>query len=135
MSNLLIWDELALLWNRRDFRGVHDWLNERWAHLVQESMSGERDTFARFLQGLAFAALAFHFVHERNEESAGLFVEDALKALPCFAPVFAGISIAPILDALNELHVQLNRPGGGCNLIPQCVPFAPLRFSRSSLVL
>lgn len=134
MSCLLIWDELALLWNQQDFRAVHDWLNEHWARLVQESASAERDVIAGFLQGLAFAALAFHFAREGNEESAGLFLEDALKVLPQFAPAYAGIRITPIQDALSELHSRMTLPANGKGLLLRSVPFVPLRFTAGNKV-
>jgi len=134
MSYLLIWDELALLWNRQDFAGVHDWLNERWARLVQESASGERDVVASFLQGLAFAALALHFMREGNEESAGLFVEDALKVLPQFAPAYAGIRITPIQDALGELQSRMALPNNAKGLLLRFVPFVPLQFTVGNKV-
>jgi hypothetical protein len=105
---LLLWDELAAHWNDGDMHIVHDWINERWSRIIQESTSGERDVLARFLQAMAFAALAFHFAAERNEESAELFVEDALRTLPEFAPAYAGLHIGPILEGVRALRDRLD---------------------------
>lgn len=108
--SLLVWDELAALWQSGDFRTVHDWINERWARTVQESPEGEADPFARFLQGLAFAALAFHFAEDQNDESATIFTEDGISVLNQFPAVYAGIEVRPLLDALGELRHQLPAP-------------------------
>jgi hypothetical protein len=102
--SLLLWDELLVLWQSGDFRAVHDWLNERWSRVVQESAEQDADPFARFLQGLAFASLAFHFAAEQNQESAELFVEDALAVLSNYPCSYAGINTTPIIDSLAELR-------------------------------
>lgn len=127
--SLLLWDELASYWHAGDFRTVHDWLNERWARLVQERPDGANDPFARFLQGLAFAALAFHFAEEENTESAGIFLADALDVLPRFAPAYAGIELAPVIDALGELQAAL-AVGGSAPLRLPAGRAAALRFAR-----
>lgn len=127
--SLLLWDELTALWQAGDFRGVHDWLNERWAHTVQQSPRGDAEPFAQFLQGLAYAALAFHFAGEQNAESASLFVEDGLDILPRYAPSFAGIEIPPITDALAELRGQLPAPATAMPVPPPISAVRALRFS------
>lgn len=128
MIPLIIWDELAALWDEGDFRGVHDWINERWARVVQTHPEGDRQPFARFLQGLAFAALALHFARERNAESARIFVEDALEVLPRYAPQYAGIELAPIIETLHALAAAL--PGAGETPLPErALLCGPLRFT------
>jgi hypothetical protein len=127
--SLLLWDELAALWQSGDFRGVHDWINERWSRTVQESPQGAADPFARFLQGVAFAALAFHFADEQNGESAAIFVEDGLNVLSRFPPAFAGIEIAPIVDALAELRVHIPEADSGLPIPPVIAGVRALRFS------
>ena len=67
-----------MLWNAGDFGGVHDWLGLRWNKLVQIAFTRGDDKDARFLQGLAFAALAFHFTQNRNQDGARLLADDAL---------------------------------------------------------
>jgi hypothetical protein len=129
--SLLLWDEALSYWQAGDFRVVHDWLNERWARVVQERPEGAADPFARFLQGLAFAALAFHFADEQNRESAGLFVADALAVLPRFAPAYAGIATAPLIDALGELQTSLGLPEG-LPLPPRPAYAMALRFMRGA---
>lgn len=126
--SLLLWDELAALWQAGDFRGVHDWLNERWAHTVQQSPRGDAEPLAQFLQGLAYAALAFHFAAEQNAESAGLFVEDGLDLLPRYAPAFAGIEVSPVVDALAELRAHLT-PYSAIPVPPPVSAVRALRFS------
>lgn len=101
--SLLLWDELLVFWQAGDFRTAHDWLNERWARVVQESTAADSDPFARFLQGLAFAALAFHFAAEQEHESAEIFIEDAIRVLSRYPHNYAGIDVAPMVDALSEL--------------------------------
>lgn len=129
--SLLLWDELASYWHAGDFRTVHDWINERWARVVQERPEGAADPFARFLQGLAFAALAFHFSDGQNRESAGLFVADALAVLPRFAPAHAGIATTPLIDALGELQTLLALPEG--MPLPSQPSYATaLRFMRGA---
>ncbi|NIR43777.1 MAG: DUF309 domain-containing protein [Gemmatimonadetes bacterium] len=127
--SLLLWDELAALWQAGDFRAVHDWLNERWARAVQQSPRDDGDPFARFLQGLGFAALAFHFAAEHNSESAGIFVEDALEVLPQYVPAYAGIEIDPIVDALAELRDRLPAPETGLPVPAVASSVRALRFS------
>lgn len=127
--SLLLWDELTALWHAGDFRGVHDWLNERWARSMQESPQGADDPFVQFLQGLAFAALAFHFVSERNFESAGIFTEDGLIVLSRYAPVYAGIEITPLIDALAELRDAMPASDTDLLLPPGTSGVRALRFS------
>lgn len=128
--SLLVWDEVLSAWQEGDFRHVHDWLNERWARTVREGVAGEADPFARFLQGLAFAALAFHFAGEHNRESAALFVEDGLSTLSRFPRAYAGIEITPILDALSELQRVLEIPGSGETIPTLLASRQALRFAR-----
>ncbi len=131
--SLLLWDELAALWQSGDFRGVHDWVNERWSRTVQESPDGDADPFARFLQGLAFAALAFHFAEEQNGESAAIFVEDGLEVLSRLPPSYAGIEITPIVDVLAELRERLPVTGLGLPIPPLVAGVRALRFSHGSM--
>lgn len=127
--SLLLWDELAALWQAGDFRGVHDWINERWSRTVQESPQGDADPFARFLQGMAFAALAFHFTEEQNGESAAIFVEDGLNTLQQFPPTYAGVELTPIIDALAELHHTLPPADSGLPIPPLVSGVRALRFA------
>lgn len=131
--SLLVWDELAALWQSGDFSGVHDWINERWSRTVQESPQGDADPFARFLQGMAFAALAFHFAEEQNIESAGIFVEDGLDALSRFPPAYAGIEVPPLVDALAELRAHMPSPGSELPIPPVVSSIRALRFSHRSM--
>lgn len=103
----LAWDELAALWNDNDMRGVHDWLNPRWSRRVTSRLLGQHDPEARFLQALAFAALALHFTQHGNQDGARMFVDDALVALAPYRPSFAGVGVDPIIENLNELRPLL----------------------------
>ncbi len=103
MNHEFAWDELALLWDGNNFGAVHDWLGERWNHLIQTRPGGHEDPDAQFLQGLAFAALAFYFTQNHNQDGAALFAEDALSMLPRFLPAYRGLEMAPVLEALNTL--------------------------------
>ncbi|OIP15996.1 MAG: hypothetical protein AUK53_03700 [Betaproteobacteria bacterium CG2_30_59_46] len=107
MNPAFAWDELALLWNANNFGAVHDWLGERWNTLIQTRSKGQEDPDAQFLQGLAFAALSFHFTQNHNQDGAALLAEDALAMLPRFLPVYCGLEIAPVLETLNTLLPQL----------------------------
>ncbi|MCW8827949.1 MAG: DUF309 domain-containing protein [Gammaproteobacteria bacterium] len=127
--SLLLWDELTVLWQSGDFRGVHDWINERWSRTVQESPQGDADPFARFLQGMAFAALAFHFAEEQNGESAAIFVEDGLDTLSRFPPSYAGVELSPIVDALAELRHNLPSADSGLPIPPVVSGVRALRFA------
>lgn len=131
--SLLLWDELAALWQAGDFRGVHDWINERWSHTVQTSPQGDADPFARFLQGVAFAALAFHFAEEQNGESATIFVEDGLNVLSSFPPSYGGIEITPMVDALAELRQYLPVSDSGLPIPPVVSSVRALRFANRSI--
>lgn len=106
-GNLYAWRELAQLWNAGDFGGVHDWLGLRWSRLVQTRASGADDRDARFLQGLAFAALAFHFTQNRNQEGARLLADDALAVLPGYGAAYLGIETGPVLKSLRALRPML----------------------------
>jgi uncharacterized protein len=106
-GNLCTWDELAQLWNAGDFGGVHDWLGLRWSRLIQTRARGTDDKDARFLQGLAFAALAFHFTQNRNQEGARLLADDALAVLPGYGAAHMGIEAGPVLRSLRALRPML----------------------------
>lgn len=101
------WDELARLWSENEFGAVHDWLGERWNRLVQERVDGHADRDALFLQGLAFAALAFHFTQSHNQEGARILADDALRVLPGYSPSYAGVAVAQVLDAVRSLRSRL----------------------------
>ncbi len=101
MKHEFAWDELELLWNANNFGAVHDWLGERWNHLIQSRPAGHDDPDAQFLQGLAFAALAFHFTQNHNQDGAALLADDALALLPQFVPAYRGVAVAPVLETLG----------------------------------
>lgn len=131
--SLLVWDELAALWQSGDFSGVHDWINQHWSRIVQEAPRGDADPFARFLQGMAFAALAFHFADQQNAESAGIFVEDAIEVLSRFPPAYAGIEVPPIVDALVELRAHMPSPDSTLPIPTIISGVRALRFSQRSM--
>lgn len=111
MHYLWDWGELQHLWNEGDFGSVHDWLNERWAHLVKDRVGGDKDTDARFMQGLAFAALALHFTQNANQDGARLLLDDALMVLPQYAPSHLGIMVEPVLETLHNLRPTIAHLG------------------------
>lgn len=119
------WGELAILWDAGDFRGVHDWLGLRWNHLIQSRPAGHADKDARFLQGLAFAALSFHFTQDRNQDGAALLADDALAMLPEYLPAYRGMEVEPVLATLRVLHPLLNGVGPD----DDC-PMRPFVFNR-----
>lgn len=114
------WEELAHLWNSNDLAAAHDWLNERWSRLIRNSVAGQMDPEAQFLQALAFAVLALHFTQNANQEGAVLMIDDALVALNRFRPGFLGIHIDPIIATLEELRPLLAglAPDAECPLWP-----------------
>jgi hypothetical protein len=124
-SDPFAWDELSELWNAGDFSKVHDWLGERWSHLIQTRPYGQNDPDARFLQGLAFAALSFHFTQNQNQDGAALLADDAMKALTSFAPAHRGVEVGPILETLGVLRPLLN----GLSPEDEC-PMQPFVFNR-----
>lgn len=111
MHYLWDWGELQHLWNEGDFGAVHDWLNERWAQLVKDRVGGDKDTDARFMQGLAFAALALHFTQTANQEGALLLLDDALMVLPQYTPSHLGIMVEPVLETLHNLRPTIAHLG------------------------
>lgn len=125
MLYLWDWDELEHHWNDNDFGAVHDWLNERWALIVKNSPIGDKDPDARFMQGLAFAALALFFTQDSNQESARLFLDDALMVLPQYAPSHMGIMVEPVLETLHTLRpaIALLGPDDAC-------PFQPFVYNK-----
>lgn len=125
MHYLWDWDELARHWNENDFQVVHDWLNQRWAQLVKDRIGGDKDPEARFLQGLAFAALALYFTQSGNQEGACLLIDDALMILPQYAPSHQGIRVEPILETLHTLRpvISLLAPDDEC-------PFQPFVYNK-----
>jgi uncharacterized protein len=118
--SLHAWDELASLWNAGDFGAVHDWLGLRWSRLVQTHASGVDDRDARFLQGLAFAALAFHFTQNRNQDGARLLADDALAVLPEYRPAHLGVEVGLVLKSLTALRPMLEDldTGAACPIQP-----------------
>ena len=126
---LFAWDELAWLWNPGDFGGVHDCLGLRSRpRLVQTRARGTDDKDARFLQGLAFAALAFHFTKNRNQEGARLLADDALAVLPGYGTAHMGIEIGSVLKSLRALRPMLE----GLDTEAVC-PMQPLNPANSSI--
>lgn len=125
MNYLWDWDELDHHWNNNDFGAVHDWLNERWAMIVKNSPAGDKDPDARFMQGLAFAALALYFTQNNNQESARLFLDDALMYLQQFTPSHMGIMVEPVLETLHRLRpaIALLGPDDAC-------PFQPFVYNK-----
>lgn len=119
------WDELAALWNAGDFGAVHDWLGLRWNQLIQTRPGGVDDTDARFLQGLAFAALAFHFTQNQNQDGARLLADDALAVLPEYGPAHMGVEVTPVLRTLNALRPLLD----GLDTEADC-PMRPFVFNK-----
>lgn len=101
------WEELALLWNINDFRAVHDWLNARWSDLVQSRVLRDKDPDARFLQGLAFAALALHFTESGNHEGARMMMDDAQVFLAPHVPSHEGVAVEPVLEMLADLRTRI----------------------------
>ena len=101
------WEELADLWDGNDFRAVHDWLNARWGELVAGRVLRDEDPDARFLQGLAFAALALHFTQHENQDGALMMLEDAQVFLTPYGPSHQGVAVDPVLQTLAELRPWL----------------------------
>lgn len=125
MQYLWDWDELNHHWNGNDFGAVHDWLNERWAQIVKTSPVGDKDPDARFMQGLAYAALALYFTQDHNQESARLFLDDALMVLPQYKPAHMGVMVEPVLETLHTLRpaIALLGPDDEC-------PFQPFVYNK-----
>lgn len=101
------WEELAELWDGNDFRAVHDWLNWRWSELVKTRVLRDDDPDARFLQGLAFAALALHFTQDANQDGALMMIDDAMVWLAPYTPSHQGVAVEPVLQTMAELRPQL----------------------------
>lgn len=119
-SQYFRWQELAPLWDSYNFGAVHDWLGERWNHIIQSSAQGDDDRDALFLQALAFAGLAMHFTRDRNQDGALLLADDALALLPRFLPVYHGMDVAPVIESLKLLRPLLEGidPEADCPLQP-----------------
>lgn len=129
MHYLWDWGELQNLWNNGDFDEVHDWLNERWATLVRDKQGADKDGDARFMQGLAFAAMALHFAQTANQEGARLLLDDALMVLPQFAPAHLGIMVEPVLETLHNLRPVIALLGANDEY-----PYPHLDFNKMVLV-
>lgn len=107
-SQYFQWQELAPLWDSWNFGAVHDWLGERWNHIIQSSAHSHEDKDAQFIQGLAFAALAWYFTRDRNQEGALLLADDALAVLPGFLPKYRGMDVAAVIESLKTLRPLLD---------------------------
>jgi hypothetical protein len=120
----LDWKEVAVMWDGNDLGALHDWLNERWSRLIRNSLLGNRDPEAEFLQGMAFATLALYFTQNRNQAGALLMLDDAQVALAKYRPRFLGVNIEPILGTLQELRPLLVGilPDEDCPLYPFVYP-------------
>lgn len=128
----LDWSEVAILWNSNDLGTLHDWLNERWSRLVRNSVLGQKDPEAEFLQALAFATLALFFTQNHNQDGALLMLDDALIALGKYRPRFLGVEVDPVVGALQELRPLLVAlaPDDPCPLYPFVYP--KFEYHRSS---
>lgn len=120
----LDWKEVTAMWNGNDLGMLHDWLNERWSRLIRNSLLGQKDPEAEFLQGLAFATLALFFTQNQNQEGALMLIDDAQMALAKYRPRFLGVNVDPILGALAELRPLLVglAPDAECPLYPFVYP-------------
>lgn len=127
------WSDLAALWQRGDFGRVHDWLGERWNRLIQERPGGHDDRDAAFLQGLAFAALAFHFTQQRNPESARIFADDALRVLARYAPSYEGVRLEALIDAVRILRSRLEGPENEAVAAMEAAIFPRLEVAAASI--
>jgi len=125
MHYLWDWEELASYWNENDFQAVHDWLNQRWALLVKDQVGGDKHPDARFLQGLAFAALAIHFTQTGNQEGARIMIDDALMILPQYTPSHLGVMVEPVLETLHTLRPAIAFLGAH----DEC-PFQPFIYNK-----
>jgi uncharacterized protein len=125
MRYLWDWEELAYNWNENNFRKVHDWLNQRWGQLIKDIPGGDKDMDARFLQGMAFAALALYFTQDENQDGARLMIDDALMILPQFTPSYQGVRVEPVLETLHTLRdaIALLGPEEEC-------PFHPFVYNK-----
>jgi hypothetical protein len=76
--------------------------------------------YARFLQGLAFAALSLHFTRHHNQQGAVLLADDALRVLPDFLPAYRGLGVAPVLASVQRLRPLLDGidPEADCPMQP-----------------
>lgn len=130
--DVLDWSEAAALWNDNQLGELHDWLNERWARLIRNSVMGQDDPEAQLLQALAFATLALFFTQNHNQEGALLMLDDALLALGKYRPSYLGLQIEPIHAALQELRPLLVSIAADdpCPLQPFVYP--KLEYSRIS---
>lgn len=128
----LDWSEVASLWNNNEFGALHDWLNERWARLIRNSLLGQADPEAELLQALAFAALALFFTQNRNQEGALLMLDDALLALGKYRPAYLGMQVDPIYATLHELRPMLVglAPDADCPMYPFIYP--KFEYSRAA---
>lgn len=126
MHYLWEWDELVHHWNNNEFQEVHDWLNVRWAQIVKTSEAGDKDPDARFLQGMAFAALALYFIQNANQDGARLLLDDALMVLPQYSPSHLGIMIEPVLETLHTLRPTIALLGANDEYPYQHVDFHKL---------
>jgi len=104
LDDTLDWDEFAALWNANEMAAAHDWLNLRWSRRVETRVAGAADPQARFVQGLAFAALALYFTQAGKQDGALLMLDDALIALGPYRPAFLGVQVDPVLATLQELR-------------------------------
>ena len=114
------WEDLAHLWDSNDLAAAHDWLNERWSRLIRNSVAGQADPEAQFLQGLAYAVLALYFTQNANQEGAVMMIDDAMMSLNRFRPGFLGVRVDPIIATLEELRPLLAglAPDAECPLWP-----------------
>lgn len=118
------WQELAELWDGHDFGAVHDWLGERWNRLIQERPAGHDDQDAAFLQGLAFAALAFHFTQHGNQDGARVIADDALRVLARYSPSYAGVRLDGLIEGVGGLRSRLEglENDATCPIEPRAFP-------------
>ncbi|UJS26324.1 DUF309 domain-containing protein [Thiothrix winogradskyi] len=131
----VFWPELAALWDAGDFGAAHDWLGERWNVLIQSRPQGHDDPDARFLQGLAYAVLAFHFTQHANQDGARLMVEDTLRVLPEFTPAWAGMETAPVIASVKVLQPLLEGLDNEAPCPLQPFRCEPLKFTASEMSL
>ena len=74
---------------------------------MRNSVLGQKDPEAEFIQGLAFATLALFFTQNHNQEGALLLIDDALIALNKYRPRYLGVEIDPIIATLQDLRPLL----------------------------
>lgn len=116
--------------DERFYRGLEEFNEEKFleAHEVLEELWHEyREVDRQFIQGLIQIAAAFYHVQSRNLKGAASQFTKGNEKLARFLPAYKNVSVAMLLDNVQENLQRIHRTGNAC-IDP--ITYPKIQFTR-----